>query len=184
MVYLGIQDSIGFHGGGTHQWNVYMSDVQYNYRVGSRQWRMMHSFWFHRESQLTHEKFTNYGDMMYSLSVLFTKLSILLLILRVFCSVKRDVGYWCTWILIVTNTIFYLLFFFIPIFECSPREKIWNKTVPGHCLDVNVLYLASACFNMISDVAMLSVPIYLICHLQISTQRKMGVSAIFATGFL
>ena len=121
---------------------------------------------------------------MYSLSVFFTKISILLLILRVFCSVRRDTGYWLTWILIVTNSIFYLMFFFIPIFECSPREKIWNKAVSGHCLDVNVLYLASAVFNMISDVTMLSVPIYMIWRLRISRQRKIGVSAIFCTGSL
>ena len=33
MVYLGIQDSLGYHGGGAHQWNVTLSNVQYNYRV-------------------------------------------------------------------------------------------------------------------------------------------------------
>ncbi len=122
--------------------------------------------------------------MMYSLAVFFTKLSIMLLILRVFCAVKRDIKYWLTWVLIFANSAFYLLFFFIPIFACSPREKIWNKSVQGHCLDVNVLYLASACFNMISDIAMLSVPIYMVWHLQISTQRKLGISAIFSTGSL
>lgn len=121
---------------------------------------------------------------MFSLAILFTKLSIMLLILRVFCSVQRDIGYQLTWLLIVTNSIFYLLFFFIPIFECFPREKIWNKTISGHCLDINVLYLTSTSFNTISDIAMLSVPIYLIWTLQISTQRKIGVSAIFGTGSL
>lgn len=62
---------------------------------------------------------------MFSLAILFTKLSIMLLILRVFCSVQRDIGYQLTWLLIDTNSIFYLLFFFIPIFEMlSARENL------------------------------------------------------------
>jgi len=41
-----------------------------------------------------------------------------------------------------------------------------------------------AIFNMLSDIAMLSVPIYLIWRLQISRRRKIGISAIFLTGGL
>lgn len=33
MTYLGINSSIGKHGGGTHQWNVYYEEVQYGWRV-------------------------------------------------------------------------------------------------------------------------------------------------------
>ena len=79
---------------------------------------------------------------------------------------------------------FYLAFFFVPIFQCSPRTKIWTPEEPGRCLDVDALYLASASFNVVSDIAMLSVPIYLIWNLQMSVQRKIGISAIFATGAL
>ena len=79
---------------------------------------------------------------------------------------------------------FYLAFFFVPIFQCSPRTKIWTPEESGRCLDVDALYLASASFNVISDIAMLSIPIYLIWNLQMSVQRKIGVSAIFATGAL
>lgn len=56
--------------------------------------------------------------------------------------------------------------------------------MPGHCLKIEILYLASGSFNMVSDIAMLSVPIYLIWNLQMSTQRKIGVSLIFGTGAL
>ena len=79
---------------------------------------------------------------------------------------------------------FYLAFFLISIFQCSPRVKIWKPEEPGRCLDVNALYLASASFNVVSDIAMLSIPIYLIWNLQMSAQRKIGISAIFATGAL
>lgn len=121
---------------------------------------------------------------MYSLAMFFTKYSIMLLILRIFCSVQRDIPYWLTHILILVNGIFYVLFFIIPIFLCSPRLKIWNPDAPGHCLKASILYLAPAVFNMISDIAMLSVPVYLIWSLQMSLRRKVGVSALFGTGLL
>ena len=109
----------------------------------------------------------------------------MLLILRIFCSVERDVGYWLTQFLIAVNGIFYTLFFFVPIFLCSPRSKIWTPELPyGRCLNINALYIASAVFNMLSDIAMLSVPIYLIWNLQMSIRRKIGVSTIFLTGGL
>ena len=108
----------------------------------------------------------------------------MLLILRIFCSVQRDAWYWFTQFLIAVNAVFYTIFFFIPIFLCNPRSKIWNPEEDGHCLGASQLYLASAVFNMLSDMAMLSVPLYLIWNLQMSTRRKIGVCAIFLTGGL
>lgn len=75
----------------------------------------------------------------------------MLLILRVFYSMNRDVFYLLTQFLIAVNEIFYITFFFIPIFLCFPRSKIWFPEEVGHCLDVNDLYLASAIFNVLSD---------------------------------
>lgn len=117
-------------------------------------------------------------------ALFFTKLSIMLLILRVFCSVRRDAWYWFTQLLIAVNGVFYIVFFFIPIFLCNPRSKIWNPEEDGHCLSASQLYLASAIFNMLSDMAMLSVPVYLIWSLQMSTRRKIGACAVFLTGGL
>ena len=160
MAFIGIEYSIGTHGGGTHQWNVLYREVQYNWR------------------------YSNYGDIVYSLALLFTKLSILLLILRVFCSVHKHSGYWCTLGLIWLNSIFYTVYFFIPFFSCTPRSKIWAPDTLGVCLQINVLYYASAIFNVISEFLMLTVPIFLIWNLQMSVRRKVGISAIFLTGGL
>ena len=121
---------------------------------------------------------------MYSIALFNTKLSLLLLILRIFLSVQRGALWWLTILLMIVNGIFYIIFFFVPIFLCFPRAKIWNQDMPGHCLNPKILYMASAIFNMVSDIAMLSVPIYLIWNLQMSVQRKIGLSLIFGTGTL
>lgn len=108
----------------------------------------------------------------------------MLLIKRIFCSVHRNVPYYITWALILINTAFYICFLIVPAALCKPRAKIWTPEMPGTCLDVKSLYITSAVFNVFSDIAMLSVPIYLVWNLQMSIRRKIGISAIFCTGGL
>lgn len=122
--------------------------------------------------------------MVYSVSLLATKLSIMLLVLRVFCSVHYDIPYFFTVGVMSMNTVFYICYLIIPIVQCKPREKIWTPEIPGKCLNVTKLYLASAIFNFISDILMLSVPVLLIWRLQMSRRRKLGITAIFCTGGL
>lgn len=69
---------------------------------------------------------------------------------------------------------------------CTPHRYNWDKLIPGggHCVDVKRLNLASACINVVSDVAILILPQQIIWRLQMSTKRRFGVSIIFAAGLL
>ena len=82
------------------------------------------------------------------------------------------------------NIMFYLIHFFIAIFSCKPREKIWKQTVPGAYLDIFSLYISSAAFNVYSDLAMLFVPLWRIWHLNMSKAQRLGISTVFLTGGL
>ena len=73
---------------------------------------------------------------------------------------------------------------FITIFQCTPRAKIWNPTVPGTCLDYQAFVLSTAIFNVLSDILMLVFPIICIWNLQMSMKRKLEVSAVFFLGSL
>ena len=114
----------------------------------------------------------------------FVKISIIFLVLRVFCPLKRDPFYWVLQSLNILNTIFYIVFFFISIFSCSPRTKIWLPKTPGKCLDLYAIYVASGAFNLCSDLAMYFIPIWKVWHLHMDKGQKLGISAIFATGSL
>ena len=121
---------------------------------------------------------------MYSLVACFTKISIILLVLRIFCPQTRDRFYWALQGLNLLNTVFYICYFVIPFVECRPESKIWHREKPGTCLDIFVLYLVSAIFNALSDTAMFFVPLWRIWNLGISRARKVGISAIFFSGAL
>ena len=84
--------------------------------------------------------------------------------------------------MIWANGIYYAMAFFINIFACRPRRKIWEPETPGACFNITALYISSAVFNTLSDVTLLTVPIIMVRQLQMSTKRKIGISTIFGTG--
>jgi hypothetical protein len=116
--------------------------------------------------------------------MLAAKLGLLFQIRRIFTVNKKNVIYWVVWTLIVTNVISYSIFFFVFIVACIPREKIWNPSIPGKCLDMGPTMIASGVVNLISDLTILVLPLLSISNLQMPLKRKVGVSAIFATGTL
>ena len=146
--------------GGAHQWNVTDREMEQQYL------------------------FYNTADMMYSPAIGFVKISIILLVLRVFCPTRRDPFYWVLQSLNALNTIFYTIYFIIPFVLCDPRKKIWQPQIPGKCLQVFDLYISSAVFNVCSDILMYSAPLWKIWHLQMSKGQKLGMMSVFATGGL
>ena len=68
---------------------------------------------------------------------------------------------------------------------CTPREKIWNPLLDtGHCFDLYATFQTTGVFNVISDFAILILPMPSVWKLQMSLKRKMLMTAIFATGLL
>lgn len=82
------------------------------------------------------------------------------------------------------QSVFYTNVTFIFVFQCSPREKIWNARVPGQCLNVNSIFFFSGAWNILSDISILVLPIHSIFKLHLPTRRKIQVSAVFAVGLL
>lgn len=82
-----------------------------------------------------------------------------------------------------------VLFYFIDtIFEiviCNPREKIWNPLMTtGYCFNTNAAFQATGIFNVLSDFAILILPISSVWHLKISLKKKIGIAAVFSAGLL
>lgn len=72
----------------------------------------------------------------------------------------------------------------ISLTETNIRSKIWEKTTPGHCINLAVLLYVTGVVNTGSDIAILMLPLTVIWHLQMPTNRKIGVSAAFAAALL
>lgn len=117
---------------------------------------------------------------LYSLAVAFPKLSILALYLRIFTEKPYRIA---TWVLgaIISGTAFAVSL--TTIFQCSPVQYAWDKSIPGGtCLDQALFYVYCSLPNVITDVAILLLPIPMIIKLHTNQSQKIGLSLVFLLG--
>lgn len=121
-------------------------------------------------------------DMLYIWSLVWSKLSLLLLYYRVFrfgyfkraCyAAGALVGAWA----VVSTVLLFIL--------CVPLYKYWDKTVEGHCSDPAPVRLFNSIATIITDVLILCLPLPQIWRLQgLRMVDRIGLSVLFALGFL
>jgi hypothetical protein len=99
---------------------------------------------------------------------------------------KSGLVYWACHTLIWSNLAFYISILLTLIFECHPISEVWNPTYVygNHCIDRNMVLFVSSAVNVLSDLLNILLPLWATWHLQMAPKRKLGVSAIFATGLL
>ncbi|KAL9118458.1 MAG: hypothetical protein Q9187_004996, partial [Circinaria calcarea] len=71
---------------------------------------------------------------------------------------------------------------FVVIFQCYPIQANWDPTVSGHCINYGHFVLLIGILNILSDVAILSLPLPVLWRLQISRNQKWVLSGIFLLG--
>lgn len=123
---------------------------------------------------------------MYGCIIFAIKAAILLQYITIFSSAARGLFFWVCHSLIWVNFVFYAICFFLEIFSCNPIAKAWDPFImTGTCpVDVLVLNIAASAVNVASDFIILLLPQALIWRLKMSSQRRLGVSIIFAAASL
>lgn len=99
---------------------------------------------------------------------------------------ERNAMFWISHGLIWSNILFYGVGTIAEIFQCTPREKIWNKLYEGGSCPVNMNahMLASGTINLVSDLIIIALPQQIIWKLHISMRARAGVSLLFTIGIL
>lgn len=67
---------------------------------------------------------------------------------------------------------------------CIPLATIWEPWLMGKCMDKKILDITTAYFNLVMDLFILLLPQTVIWKLQMSRNKKIGVSIIFSFGVL
>ncbi|KAH8721494.1 hypothetical protein GQ44DRAFT_829083 [Phaeosphaeriaceae sp. PMI808] len=159
-VYL-IYDAAISPGLGVHQWNIQLKNMS----------RHLYS--------------SHLGAIFYGLIVMCLKIAILCDWLRLFVPMgQRSWLFWTFHFLIWANVIYYLSGTFIEIWRCHPREKIWNPVFEGgSCpIDIGANNFVSGLINIVSDVAILALPQWVIWRLQVTHAKRIGISLLFVIG--
>lgn len=73
--------------------------------------------------------------------------------------------------------------FFALIFACTPVAKSYDHRVTGGgCISTASLYIATAVFNIASDLILFILPIPMVVGLQMRRKQKFGLLFIFGIG--
>lgn len=164
-------------GAGIHQWNLPIQRIEGLAYVGTP---VCVQFLPWKNTSTDKIQSNNITEIIYSPTMLITKLSILLMFSRLFMPNRqtRHLNQFIIWF----NVLFYLSVLIPSIIGCIPRRKIWQRWTPGTCVNEPALWLITAVINLLSDLSIILLPIGCVCRLQLSLKRKLAISAVFATG--
>ena len=82
---------------------------------------------------------------------------------------------------------------FDEIFQCLPVSYFWQlgysflgrpSPINGSCPNLVARGILMACFNLVSDIAILTLPLYGLWPLQMDIKRKAGLAVVFTLGTL
>lgn len=112
----------------------------------------------------------------------FTKLSLLMVYLRLSPQKWFRVAAWFSIVIVVLYTSVITLLMF---FHCHPVRRAFDfKIQTGHCLDAGILYMATAVSNILTDVMLFLLPTPMILKLKMGKSLKIAAIAIFGIGSL
>lgn len=119
------------------------------------------------------------AQAFYKVNINTTKASILILYLRIF--VQRPFRIAC-WVMIAIIASYGIASTLAAIFQCSPIPRAWDKTIPGHCINITQNWYANAGFSIITDLIILLLPMPIIFSLHLPKSQKISLAFIFALG--
>ncbi|KAI1338899.1 hypothetical protein F5Y15DRAFT_101395 [Xylariaceae sp. FL0016] len=140
--------------------------------------------------------YMNVLSCLYCFMTLAAKASVLLQIKRIFNTRRRDAVHWVVMVSMAFNVVFYTAFFFVAVFQCWPRDAIWDPRIKGTCIgssstsggssneidSASSSYIASGALNLFSDIEALLLPAWAIFHLKMPIRRKLEAYTVFAFG--
>ncbi|KAH7121798.1 hypothetical protein B0J13DRAFT_158581 [Dactylonectria estremocensis] len=119
------------------------------------------------------------GAITYNLSTLFTKISILHFYLRFSQDRAFKLVTYFVMLVVVGNN---LPAAFAFLYMCRPIPLYWDWSRPGSCLDVGKAFMACAVLNVVTDVIILCLPVWLLRPLRMRGLQKIGVTLVLMTG--
>ncbi|KAI1141665.1 hypothetical protein F5Y05DRAFT_410220 [Hypoxylon sp. FL0543] len=126
------------------------------------------------------------SQIVFDLGITFAKSSVLLFYYRVLRSRSRNfrIAHGTTLGLVVVFILFRLP---AQIAACVPPEKYWHPELDGFCENDYTnfgLLLAGLLLDVITDLMILLLPMPILCNLQLSRKKMLGLVGAFATGYI
>ena len=113
--------------------------------------------------------------------ITLAKLSVLAFFQRVFPLPSVRIANMAIATVVIAHAI---VVFLVAWFQCQPISKAWDHLVPGTCIDQLAWARYISVPNIITDAAMLVLPLPIIWNIQKSLAQRVGLMIIFVLGSL
>ncbi|KAJ5407789.1 integral membrane protein, partial [Penicillium cosmopolitanum] len=123
------------------------------------------------------------SELAYVVAICAIKASFCLFYLKIFPGKLFRILCCCVLAVIVGESI---AGFFIVIFQCWPVARAWDAAgaQEGHCLDLLTFYYVSFAVRLVTDVALITLPVPKLLRLKTSIGKKAGLMVMFGLGGL
>ncbi|KAF8859218.1 hypothetical protein BDZ45DRAFT_650426 [Acephala macrosclerotiorum] len=118
-------------------------------------------------------------ECIYVTTVALTKVSLLLMYYRIFPINSMRIG---CWILGALSVCWCISIIVVCIFQCAPISKAWNPSIPGHCINLKGSFIGNAVPNILTDVAILTLPMPQVWRLHTTLIQRCQLSVVFLLG--
>ena len=112
----------------------------------------------------------------------WTKTSFLFLYYRIFGVVKYfRYALWGTAIIVWS---FWAACTIVAFLGCLPFARNWDRTIPGHCVNLTAFFRWNGVCNLLIDFLILLLPLPMVWRLNISIRQRIELSGVFLLGVL
>jgi hypothetical protein len=131
--------------------------------------------------------------MLYMVSTVTTKISILLFYRRLVAGSVSNTFLYFVYAVIAFVIAYFCIFFFAVFGLCRPMSAFWMQgdyfwwlehKDSLHCLDEAVMLIVSAAVSAFQDFLACGMPLVLFWQLRIPRKQKFMLGAVFSVGFL
>jgi len=149
-------------------------------------WGIANGLGFHTSSLNDHQVGIQYRMLMafsvvWLLSTVFAKLSVLILYLSIFPDRKFR---FATFFVIFVVSGYCVSFMCIFLTNCTPISQQWDPVPGGYCKKLDIEEFCSVSLNMLIDLMIVALPIRPIWKLQMAKRNKLAILSMFSLGLL
>ncbi|KAL4901153.1 hypothetical protein BDW74DRAFT_160449 [Aspergillus multicolor] len=118
-------------------------------------------------------------ECTYSVTIGLIKIAILLLYSRLFPTRAFRIAVYILGGIAIAWSIAIVC---VSIFQCTPIARTWDSSIPGTCINLKGMFIGNAVPNIITDIAILSLPVRVVWKLQAPLANRLSVIGLFMLG--
>jgi hypothetical protein len=124
-------------------------------------------------------KSTLTASLAYTISAAFVKLSLLAFYLRLSRNKSFRVA---TYIVIFVSASFGVASLLATGLQCIPISMLWDFSQPGHCININSFYFATAGIHILNELLIYFLPMHTLWKLHLPLRQRLGLCGLIGLG--